>query len=406
MNKKSQFYKNWKKIKKIKQIFNLFGHENIFLVGGAVRNYLLQEPFRDIDLAVKLDVNSVKEELAKAKIQFADLSKGHGTVTIINNFNTIEITSMRIDEETYGRKAKVKFVSDIYRDSCRRDFTINSIYSNFNGKIYDPHNGKNDLLNSMVKFIGVPLKRIQEDNLRVLRYYRFLSYYGCNSKVLDKESLFACKKAFNVVSNISKERKSHEFFKLINGKHASDVIILMKKQKILKYIVPGLEKVKNKDLKRFDNLNNDKLLRICFFLMLTNLEPFAFRQHLHFNKKEFLFLIKFYKNFKHFRVNNNKNARLIKYKLGKSLSIGIYYLTCFLEKKNMNKNISNIFEKWKAPEFPINGNDLKKSGINPDKSMGFILKKTRDWWEEKDFKPNRKQCLRKSRKIIINSKEL
>ena len=125
----------------MKKILILFGKNNIFIVGGAVRNLVSNKPVEDIDLAVKLNTEQVKEKLKKNKIKFIDLSKGHGTVSIISKGSLIEITSMRIDKETYGRKAKVEFVDDIFLDSSRRDFTINSIYLSYNGKIYDPHHG-------------------------------------------------------------------------------------------------------------------------------------------------------------------------------------------------------------------------------------------------------------------------
>ena len=128
MNKGNPQKMMWPEIKLLKKILILFGENNIFIVGGAVRNLISNKPVEDIDLAVKLNTEQVKEKLKK-NIKFIDLSKGHGTVSIISKGNLIEITSMRIDKETYGRKAKVEFVDDIFLDSSRRDFTINSIYS-------------------------------------------------------------------------------------------------------------------------------------------------------------------------------------------------------------------------------------------------------------------------------------
>ena len=163
MNKRNSQYTKWHEIKLLKKIFTLFGNDNIFIVGGAVRNVLFNKPLEDIDLAVKLNSEYVKKKLREKEIKFIDLSKGHGTISIISKGNQIEITSMRIDKETYGRKAKVEFVEDIFLDSCRRDFTINAMYLDSNGKIYDPHDGAVDLKRGIVKFIGNPQKRIKED---------------------------------------------------------------------------------------------------------------------------------------------------------------------------------------------------------------------------------------------------
>ena len=105
--------KFWKNYQLVKKVFDLFGHKNIFFVGGAVRDHLQKKPLNDIDLVVKLDVNSVKKKLNNEAIPFLDLSKGHGTISLISIKNSIEITSMRIDKKTYGRKAEVEFVEDI-----------------------------------------------------------------------------------------------------------------------------------------------------------------------------------------------------------------------------------------------------------------------------------------------------
>ena len=165
---------------------------------------------------------------------------------------------MRIDKETYGRKAKVEFVSDIFLDSCRRDFTINSIYLNYDGEFYDPHNGRKDLKNKVIKFIGNPKERIQEDKLRVLRYFRFLSYYGCKKNNIHKGSMLACLESLSCISSISKERTSYEFFKLMKGKYVVDVLILMKTKKVLKLIIPGIDKIKNSYLKDLGKSKEDK----------------------------------------------------------------------------------------------------------------------------------------------------
>ena len=402
MRKTNPLKKIFKEIKLLKKIFNSLGNQNIFFVGGVVRNYILNEPLEDIDLAVKLNVKVVKKKLLKEKIQFTDISKGHGTISLLSQKKLIEITSMRIDKETYGRKAKVEFVNDIYLDSCRRDFTINSIYSNFNGEIYDPHNGIKDLKNRNVKFIGDPLKRIKEDNLRILRYYRFLSYYGCNAATIDKNSMKVTKKHFDLISNISKERKSYEFYKLILGAYAAEILLLIKKQDKFKYILPGLEKINNSDIKLFNDLKAEKLIRLSFLLIMSNFEIKRLRDYLFLTKKEFLRLELICINFKLFSIKNKKYARKAKFKLGVDVSMSIYYLKCFLKGEKTKDIIHNTLKYWNAPVFPISGNDLQSIGISKGKEIGITMKKIEDWWVLKDFKPNKNQCLSKSKSIVFN----
>ena len=395
--------KSWKNYQLLKKVFDLFGHKNIFFVGGAVRDHLQKKPLSEIDLAVKLDVNTVKKKLNNEAIPFLDLSKGHGTISLISTQNSIEITSMRIDKKTYGRKAEVEFVEDLFLDSCRRDFTVNSIYMNYNGAIYDPHKGINDLFNGRIKFIGSPVKRIQEDKLRILRYFRFLSYYGCSNSNLDKNSANASLKSFSLIKNISKERKSSEFYKLLMGKYAAEVLIFMIKHNVMQYILPSLQNIKKKNIKYFNNLKTEKSLRIAYLLILANFDPVNLREYLHFNKKEYLLIKNICMNFKLFRVHNVKDARLAKYELGQKVGKSIYYLQCFLEMKNMNKKVKNIFDEWNIPELPINGNDLKKIGLTNGNNLGNVLKETKKWWIKKDFKPDRKQCINKSKLIFTSS---
>ncbi|MBT5955924.1 MAG: CCA tRNA nucleotidyltransferase, partial [Candidatus Marinimicrobia bacterium] len=159
----------WRKDAFVEDLFNIFGLDNIKLVGGAVRNAIRKKVTNDLDLAVNIEPEKVKEILKKNKVKFYDVSKGHGTISLISKLNKIEITCLRKDIKTYGRKAKVKFTKSFELDSERRDFTINAIYSNLDGDIYDPHDGYKDLKKNIIKFIGIPEKRIIEDRLRLLR---------------------------------------------------------------------------------------------------------------------------------------------------------------------------------------------------------------------------------------------
>ena len=406
MNKGNPQNMMWPEIKLLKKILILFGENNIFIVGGAVRNLVSKKPVEDIDLAVKFNTEQVKAKLKKKNIKFIDLSKGHGTVSIISKGSLIEITSMRIDKETYGRKAKVEFVDDIFLDSSRRDFTINSMYLSYNGKIYDPHHGATDLKNRIVKFIGEPHQRIKEDRVRILRYFRFLSYYGCNKNTIHNETMSACLKAKSFISKISKERRSYEFFKLIKGKFAADVLILMKNKKILKLLIPGLEKIETSNVREISNLKKEKLIRISFLLILAKYNIEKLRESLFLKKQEFLNIKLLYLGFQSYDIRSIKEARLVKYKLGKEISMHLYNLKCIISKKSTNIKIKNTLQEWLPPNFPIDGNDLRKIGLKKGSLLGQTLKETKAWWIDKDFKPNKKQCLNKSKEFLVNSREL
>ena len=152
-------------ISEVETLFKLIGDENIYLVGGCIRNALSNKAVKDIDFATILNPDKIINILDHNNIKFLDIGKDHGTITAIINNNKYEITTCRSDIETDGRHALVKYTDNIKEDSNRRDFTINAIYVNFSGQIFDFHNGIDDLNKNKVRFIGDLEKSIQEDYL-------------------------------------------------------------------------------------------------------------------------------------------------------------------------------------------------------------------------------------------------
>ena len=165
-----------------KHIFLTLSKQNkktkLMLIGGCVRKLLNQEEINDVDIAINLDPEEIKNILNQNKIKYLETGISHGTITVIINNLKFELTTLRKDISTDGRHADVEFISDWEIDAKRRDFTINAIYSNLRGKIYDPLGGTKDLKNGLIKFIGDPDKRIKEDYLRILRYLRFYLQYS------------------------------------------------------------------------------------------------------------------------------------------------------------------------------------------------------------------------------------
>ena len=178
----SERLKDLSKKKSVSKIFDIINSystsSEIRYVGGCVRKAINREKIDDIDLATNLEPNEVCEALKKNKINYYETGIDHGTITALIDDYKFEITSLREDISTDGRHAKVKFSKDWKKDASRRDFTINSIYSDKEGNLFDPYNGKNDLKIGQINFIGDPDKRINEDYLRVLRYIRFFLNYS------------------------------------------------------------------------------------------------------------------------------------------------------------------------------------------------------------------------------------
>ena len=205
---------NIKEAQKICSHLNEIGKETrVRFVGGCVRKALSGEVIDDIHLATSLTPDEVKKNLTENNIKVIDTGISHGTVTAILNGKKFEITTLRRDISTDGRHAKVEFTLDWEKDAARRDFTINAIYADVEGRIFDPLNGISDLKDGKLKFIGSPEERIQEDYLRIIRYFRFFIHYS--KFKYDEKIIGIIKKNINGINKISNERIFDELKKIL-----------------------------------------------------------------------------------------------------------------------------------------------------------------------------------------------
>lgn len=209
-------------------------------VGGAVRDELMGIPVNDVDLATELKPQEVVERLEAAKIKAIPTGIEHGTVTAVSQGHVVEITSLRRDVSTDGRRATVAFTDDWKEDAARRDFTINALFADPNtGEIYDYFGGIEDLTARRVRFIGEPLERIAEDHLRILRFFRFHARFGEGEP--DKPALEACTQRANDLMALSRERIADELLKLLAVADPAPTISIMLDRGILKPVIPEIE---------------------------------------------------------------------------------------------------------------------------------------------------------------------
>ena len=183
------------------------------IVGGCSRNLILKRNSKDIDIAVNINIEDFIKILDFKKIKYNPHAKNYGSIIVYLENRNIEVTSLRIDFNQSGRKTKIKFTSSWYEDSLRRDFTINAIYIDYFGKVYDFHNGIKDLKEQRIQFIGEPLEKIQQDYLRILRYYRMKGYFKNpvqNSKVEEEINQYLKK----MTAEINKELLLREIIKM------------------------------------------------------------------------------------------------------------------------------------------------------------------------------------------------
>lgn len=215
-------------------------------VGGAVRDDLLGLPVSDLDLATRLRPEEVIERLEKARIKAVPTGIDHGTVTAVSDGQPVEITSLRRDVSTDGRRATVAFTDDWKEDAARRDFTINALSADpVTGEVFDYFGGLDDLRARRIRFIGDPLERIAEDHLRILRFFRFHARFGCGEP--DPEALDACTARANDLMALSRERIADELLKLLGGPDPGPTVKIMLDRAILRPVLPeiALERLPN-----------------------------------------------------------------------------------------------------------------------------------------------------------------
>ena len=368
-------------------------------VGGCVRKYLSNEEIDDIDIATSLTTDQIKEKFKDTKFNIIDSGIKHGTVTLVLNKLKLELTTLRKDIKTDGRHAEIEYTDDWKEDSNRRDFTINAIYLDINGKIFDPQSGIVDLKNKNVKFIGNPQKRIEEDYLRIIRFIRFSLYYESE---IEKTTLQAIKLNLNGIKKISKERILTELFKILSTENFVKMCNNKPLKDIFSLIFPELnnlerlEKLSQVSIKF--NYEKNFLLAILLIDETNNYEYFSHKYNISNNLKKNLGLLA--KNFTNFSVNKNFFHNDLKkniFYFGKAHLKELYLLNFLVNEKlklNDLKKISNIIEKTSIPKFTINGEYLKNKGVKEGAIMGKTLNLLKNVWVNNNFKISNQEILR------------
>mgnify|MGYP001177420006 CR=1 FL=1 len=391
-------FKNIQQDTNISEIFsaiNSFNNESeIRYVGGCVRKILNDEKFDDIDLATNLNPQEIKAALEKNRINYFETGLEYGTITARIGEKNFEITSLRKDIKTDGRHALVEFTKDWKEDSLRRDFSINSIYSDADGNLFDPNDGVKDLAEGVVRFIGNPEKRIKEDYLRILRYLRFFLNYS--KKDHDPEIKKVIKQNIGGIINLSKERLIDEFKKLILSNGFLNIYKDDFSQDLLLLIFPQLKNLNV--FKKLNKYNKNILIKKDFIFLVAllivdetdNAEYFLYKYNV---SKETKKRISFLKDFftKHIDQNTFSKNNLEKffYYNGKSNLIDLidFYLLKFNKNNKKIINLKSYFEKKEKPLFPIKAKDImEKYNIKEGRELGEKLKNLEKIWVENSFK--------------------
>ena len=389
--KNVKFFENLKEAKELFSYLNQIGEENkVKFVGGCVRKVLSAEIVDDIDLATTLEPNEVKKKLNKKNIKVIDTGISHGTVTAILNQIKFEITTLRKDVSTDGRHADVKFTTNWEQDALRRDFTINAIYADLDGRFFDPQNGISDLKNGKVKFIGSPDDRIQEDYLRILRYFRFFTQYS--KKEHDQEVMQSIKKNVNGINKISKERIFDELKKIFSLKNVTQLFNLKESREIFLNIFPQLkyyERLKKLNNKLKDKFDSTLIMASLIVDQSDNYGYFCYKYKTsNVIKKRFENISNNFENLKKKEFYSEKNIKKMTYFIGKDNVRDLLLFSALINNKINDSDIIKLLDYvnfLKVPKFPLSGDDLKKFGYESGEIMGKKLKLLEEEWIENNF---------------------
>lgn len=425
-------FQPWKKDPYLINLLEIFEKEGLVVrfVGGCVRDAYLNRPVADIDLAADKPPQTIQKVLETHGIPFSSVGIEHGTLTAILPTQEIQITTLRRDIETHGRHAVVQFTSSWEEDAWRRDFTLNALYADLHGHLWDPSGqGLQDLQQGRLRFMGIPEKRLQEDGLRLLRFFRFSGIYARGP--LDKQGLTACIQNKTMLRVLSGQRIFGEMKKIYATPRASEILGIMRDKGILQEIFPFI-------LENHWNFESLKILqsiemkieetasffaRLSFSLSDKNLSLVSktlklSRKHEHalllWEKPDIQESLKASDCFEQVVLTDSNGIKPVPalkvwlYRYGPEVTrdIILLYGTHGIQ-QNPQRQCSEVFSalmasmkesfrilmNWKKPVFPLNGFDLVALGIPFGPQRKHLLKTVEDWWIKKDFAPCKEQCL-------------
>ncbi len=394
-DKSVKFLQNIKEAQLIFSYLNEVGREsNVRFVGGCVRKALCGEIIDDIDLATSLKPSEVKEKLSQKNIKIIDSGIEHGTITAILNKKKFEITTLRKDISTDGRRANVEFSLNWEEDASRRDFTINAIYADIEGRIYDPLNGQLDLQNGKVKFIGVSEQRVQEDYLRILRYFRFFTQYS--KEDYDEETVKTIKRYINGLNKISNERIFDELKKILKLRNVYSLFSNQLSKEIILNIFPQLkyydrlDKLEKLNEKMRTKYDNDLIMALLIVDDKNDYEYFCHKYKTSNSiKSRFKNISENFENFKNKKFYTKENIKKLLYLLKNKDGVkDLLLFSIFVNKKVESSNIEKLIDYLKAcktPKFPISGDYLLERGYKTGENLGQKLKSLEHKWINNNF---------------------
>lgn len=365
-------------------------------VGGCVRDTLLGRAIGDIDLAVDKPPDTVVRALEAAAIKVVPTGIKHGTVTAVIDRRPFELTTLRRDVETDGRRAVVAYTDDWLVDAGRRDFTFNALYAAPDGRLFDPFDGRADLAAGRVRFIGDADRRIEEDRLRVLRFFRFYAWFG--RPPIDGVGFAACRRNAATLGALSAERVAKELLRLLEAPAPADALEAMVEAGALDHWLPEYDgTTRLRALIGREGDLPDAVRRLAAIIA----SPAAGRRlRLSTQETMRLELMLAPENAVHLE-SDARGLRTQIYRLGTSLFIDRVLLA--VDSPGDWRAALALACSWTPPDLPVKGADLLKLGLRPGREVGRLLDAVEQWWIAGDFTADRAACLAELKRLAAGT---
>ena len=369
--------------------------QKALFVGGCVRDALLKLPIVDVDIGTIHTPQETMVLLEQAGVKTVPTGIDHGTVTAILDGQPVQITTLRRDVETFGRRAVVSFSNDWREDAARRDFTINTLLANAVGDVYDPlGHGITDLQAGDVRFVGDAVTRIAEDYLRILRFFRFYGRYSQNTP--DADALVACQGAADKIALLSKERVTQEYLRILAADNCADTLALMSACGVLNDLLSPC--YSSDTLNRLVALQKDQgaldvmaRLAVIAGCEIHSLNAVYARLILsNHGKAQVESLIKIIEFPGMPDVRSIQDAIMQR---GNDAALSALLLHAARTDIEVSAQNLVLARDWQSPIFPLTGDDLMALGLEPGPMLGNILTAVRAWWIDTGFVASGDDCI-------------
>ena len=378
------------------------------LVGGCVRNSLLGLDVDDIDIATPLTPDAVARAVTARGMKAIDTGAEHGTLTVVLNSRPFEVTTLRRDVSTDGRRATVAFTTVWEEDAARRDFTINALYADSDGRVHDYHNGVGDLQAGLVRFIGDADMRIAEDHLRILRLFRIHAWYGRGE--IDAVAMRACRDGRAKIRALSGERIQKEMLKLLRARRPVHAVRAMQDIHVLDEIIPGDVDVdalaRLCDIDAANHFLPDPVLRLG--VMMSGSEAgreLAPRWRLSNEDRSSLLGIFKFGNLLATRPDPRELRRLL-YRHGEDAirrQIRASWARSGAERDDAAwASLHGHAIGWQRPVLSVDGSDVLRAGVPEGPLVGRVLHDVETWWVDADF-PDDPGLVRERLRHVVDS---